>query len=306
MAQDTNQTETATETANLGAEAAIAPPPAEKSKMAKRRDLVLGIAVFLAILIPIWFAGAALGSKFGFLDWKFALGIMIRKIAPVLIIVTLGLGLIGALLMLIARPFDGWRRALIALIIPGLAFAQLNMVRKNAAAIPPIHDIATDPLNPVQYTAPTLEARTAQGQTNPIVPPTQAAIPADPSGKSKFAGLSVADAQKRAYPTIAPLVISGKSVAEVGEAVKTSARQMGWQTTTSAEVNSGANSYVSLEATATTFWFGFRDDIAVSVRPHGNSVRVDVRSTSRVGVSDLGTNAKRIERFLKAVRAKTD
>ena len=302
MAQETDKTETA----NLGADASIAPQKVEKSKMAKRRDLVLGIAVFLALLVPVWFAGAALGTKFGLLDWKFALGIMIRKIAPALILLALGLGVFGALLMLIARPFDGWKRALVALIVPGLAFAQLNMVRKNAALIPPIHDIVTDTANPLQYSAPTLAARTAQGETNPISAPTLTMIPADPSGKAKFAGLSVADAQKRAYPAIAPLVISGKSVAQVGEAVKASARQMGWKTTTSSEVDAGPNSYLNLEATATTFWFGFVDDVAISVRPHGSSVRVDVRSNSRVGVSDLGANAKRIESFLKAVRAKTD
>lgn len=302
MAQETDKTETA----NLGAEASIAPPKVEKSKMAKRRDLVLGIAVFLALLVPVWFAGAALGTKFGLLDWKFALGVMIRKIAPVLIMLTLGLGIVGVLLMLIARPFAGWKRALVALLIPGLAFAQLSAVRKNAAAIPPIHDIATDTANPLQYSAPTLAARTAQGETNPIVAPTLKMLPADPTGKSKFAGLSVADAQKRAYPSITPLVISGKTVAEVGEAVKSSAKQMGWKTTTLSEVDSGPNSYLNLEASATTFWFGFVDDVAISVRPNGNSVRVDVRSTSRVGVSDLGANAKRIEGFLKSVRAKTD
>ncbi len=302
MAQETDKTETA----NLGAEASIAPPKVEKSKMAKRRDLVLGIAVFMAILVPVWFAVAALGTKFGLLDWKFALGVMIRKIAPALIFITLGLGVVGAVLMLIARPFAGWKRALVALLIPGLAFAQLANVRKSAAAIPPIHDISTDPLNPLQFSAATLEARTKQGETNPIVAPTQKMIPADPTGKSKFAGLSVADAQKRAYPNIAPLIISGKSIAEVGEAVKASARQMGWKTTTASEVNLGTNSYVSLEATATTFWFGFNDDVAISVRPNGNAVRVDVRSISRVGVSDLGANAKRIDTFLKAVRAKTD
>ncbi len=54
-----------------------------------------------------------------------------------------------------------------------------------------------------------------------------------------------------------------------------------------------------IEATDTTYWFGFKDDVAirVSAMPDGMS-RVDVRSVSRVGRSDVGTNAKRIREFL--------
>lgn len=58
-----------------------------------------------------------------------------------------------------------------------------------------------------------------------------------------------------------------------------------------------------LEATARTFWFGFTDDVVVRVRPgEAGGTRVDVRSKSRVGRSDLGTNAARIRRFLQRLR----
>jgi len=53
-----------------------------------------------------------------------------------------------------------------------------------------------------------------------------------------------------------------------------------------------------LEATATTKWMGFKDDIVVRIRPDGSGSRVDVRSVSRVGRSDVGANAKRIREFL--------
>ena len=58
-----------------------------------------------------------------------------------------------------------------------------------------------------------------------------------------------------------------------------------------------------LEATARTRWFGFRDDVVVRVRPDGAGSRVDVRSVSRVGRSDLGTNARRIRGFMDALRS---
>ena len=50
---------------------------------------------------------------------------------------------------------------------------------------------------------------------------------------------------------------------------------------------------------ATTALFGFKDDVVVRVRPDGNSSRIDVRSLSRVGGGDIGTNAKRVRAFLQ-------
>ena len=58
-----------------------------------------------------------------------------------------------------------------------------------------------------------------------------------------------------------------------------------------------------LEATATTPWFGFKDDVVVRVRGRGPGTRVDVRSLSRVGVGDLGVNAARVRAFLDRLRA---
>jgi hypothetical protein len=59
----------------------------------------------------------------------------------------------------------------------------------------------------------------------------------------------------------------------------------------------------TFNATATTFWFGFRDDVAVRVRAEGEGSVIDVRSTSRVGLSDLGANAARIRAFEAAFEA---
>jgi uncharacterized protein (DUF1499 family) len=53
-----------------------------------------------------------------------------------------------------------------------------------------------------------------------------------------------------------------------------------------------------VEATDTTGWFGFKDDISIRVRPDPNGSRVDVRSVSRVGRSDIGANATRVRDFL--------
>ncbi|MGH7254552.1 MAG: DUF1499 domain-containing protein, partial [Nitrospirales bacterium] len=51
-----------------------------------------------------------------------------------------------------------------------------------------------------------------------------------------------------------------------------------------------------------TFWFGFKDDVVIRITPVGDDTRVDVRSVSRVGRSDVGTNAQRIRTFLKRLQ----
>ena len=57
-----------------------------------------------------------------------------------------------------------------------------------------------------------------------------------------------------------------------------------------------------IEAVATTFWFGFKDDIVVRVAPAGAGSLIDARSKSRVGVGDLGTNAQRLRAYLERLK----
>ena len=72
---------------------------------------------------------------------------------------------------------------------------------------------------------------------------------------------------------------------------------MGWQIV-AADASAGR-----LEASDTTFWFGFTDDIVVRARETAGGTEVDVRSVSRVGVGDLGANARRIRVFLERLAA---
>jgi len=70
------------------------------------------------------------------------------------------------------------------------------------------------------------------------------------------------------------------------------AREMGWEIVAAVPADN------RIEATATTLLFGFKDDIVIHITPAGNGSRIDVRSVSRVGRSDLGANARRIRSFL--------
>ncbi|MDX1493477.1 MAG: DUF1499 domain-containing protein, partial [Longimicrobiales bacterium] len=74
------------------------------------------------------------------------------------------------------------------------------------------------------------------------------------------------------------------------------ARAMGWEII-DADPDEGR-----IEATDRTFWFGFTDDVVIRLTPSGDRTIVDVRSKSRVGRSDVGTNARRIREYLERLR----
>jgi uncharacterized protein (DUF1499 family) len=103
---------------------------------------------------------------------------------------------------------------------------------------------------------------------------------------------ATAEQQRRAYPDIQPLVIQMPAQEAFAKA-RAAAQQMGW------EIVSSDPAAGRIEAVASTFWFGFRDDVTVRVTPQGAASRIDVRSKSRVGRGDAGTNARRIRAYLK-------
>ena len=58
-----------------------------------------------------------------------------------------------------------------------------------------------------------------------------------------------------------------------------------------------------IEADQRSFWLGFTDDIVVRVTASGSGSRVDMRSASHYGRSDLGVNAARVRAYLARLRA---
>lgn len=142
---------------------------------------------------------------------------------------------------------------------------------------PAIHDITTDTEDPPLFDA--------------IV-----AIRGDESN-SLERGPELAATQRAAYPDIQPLVV-GRPPDEVLDMSRTVAEGLGWEIV-AVDPDDGL-----MEATDTTYWFGFKDDVAVRLRPAGDdATRVDVRSISRFGGGDMGANAARIRRFLEELTA---
>ncbi|MCA3254647.1 MAG: DUF1499 domain-containing protein [Alphaproteobacteria bacterium] len=183
------------------------------------------------------------------------------------------MGLISLVGALLARRRGKPAGRMVTGAIAGLgAFAILALFFVNARGVPPIHDITTDTQDPPQFVA-VLPARGAD--SNPV----------------DYKGAEIAALQTKAYPAVRTLVLDVPP-AQAFQKALTAAGAMGW------EVVAAVPEQGRLEATATTAWFGFKDDVVVRIRPQDAGSRVDVRSTSRVGVSDVGANAKRILAFL--------
>ena len=112
-----------------------------------------------------------------------------------------------------------------------------------------------------------------------------------PNG-ADYGGIEIAKQQQKAYPDIKSLVVKSSPADTMQKAID-AARSMGWEIVAS-DAPAGR-----IEATDTTTWFGFKDDIIVRVRPEASGgSRVDVRSVSRLGESDVGANAKRVRKYL--------
>ena len=112
-----------------------------------------------------------------------------------------------------------------------------------------------------------------------------------------YPGEATAEQQQAAYPNVRPLVVDAPA-ATVLAAVQAEVEAAGWNI---AEITP-----TGLEATAVTRWFGFEDDVVIRLTEQGNRTRVDMRSASRLGASDVGTNAQRIETFMSALRERLE
>jgi uncharacterized protein (DUF1499 family) len=147
-------------------------------------------------------------------------------------------------------------------------------LQRAAAAVPPIHDITTDTANP-----PVFEA---------IVP-----LRTDAPNTLEYSQ-EVARQQRAGYPDIKPLVLE-MPAPQVFDRALQAARDSGWEVI-AADADAGR-----IEAIDTTTFFGFKDDVVVRLTPIESRTIVDVRSVSRLGRSDVGTNARRIREYLERV-----
>ena len=230
---------------------------------------------------------AGLGTKYALWDFKFGL----LTLFPWCIYIglgALGLGVIWAVAALVTNNGKNARHGLIGLVGSAAVLALPLYSIYVAKTSPPIHDISTDIANPPQFRA--------------VLPLRKKALnPPDYYGATKIPWngqtLTVSQWQRKYYPDIFTVRLLTPPAKLYDRALQ-AAKAMGW--------NIVAQDPIArrIEATDTTLFFGFTDDIAIRVAASGMGAKLDIRSESRVGVSDVGKNASRIRAYIKEL-AKT-
>ena len=248
--------------------------PARTTRIATALVWAGGIAALVSIV-------AALCSGPGYQAglWRFGTGFTILRWS---VYTAAGAGAVALTGCLLAAANRLWSTALGG--IAGVLLALLLLLiwpswelQKTARQVPPIHDITTDTDNPPQFVA---------------LLPVRRKTPNGP----EYGGEKIAREQKAAYPDIQPVLLEAEPDRAFERALA-AARSMGW------EIVAAVPAEGRIEATATTRWFRFKDDVVVRVSADGKGSRIDVRSKSRLGRSDLGANAKRIRAFFKTLNA---
>jgi uncharacterized protein (DUF1499 family) len=218
-----------------------------------------------AALLPI----GALGHRLGL--WSFQTAFIFLGGGALLAVIALIGGAIALIVVLRSGRVADRPLLYVGLLLGGAVVVLMLAQVGTARSVPPIHNISTDVADP-----PTFDV--VIGLRGPDANPIDYDIAA------------IAVAQQAAYPRVQTLTLdrsAGDSFDRALEVIKSMGLEI-----VNADQEAGR-----IEAVATSFWFGFKDDMVVRVRENGAGSIVDLRSVSRVGLSDLGVNAKRIEEF---------
>ena len=237
--------------------------------------MLVWLAAGLVVLSALTLLAAPLGYRLGLLPLRTALLTVLRwgayAAAAAAAVSTLALG------FQLARPKSARRGvwlAAVSLLLAGAMFSIPAGYRLGPRK-PPIHDITTDIDNPPAFVT---------------------VVPLNTPGRTDYEGEVIAAQQRQAYPDLLPAMLDVPP-AEAFERALAAVYRMRWQLVEADEPGG------RIEATDTTFWFGFKDDVVIRVRPSGGGSRIDVRSLSRVGGGDAGTNAARIHEYVEALTA---
>jgi uncharacterized protein (DUF1499 family) len=223
-------------------------------------------------------AGAGLaagwGTRWGL--WHFKTGFVVLTWAAYGALIAALLGLIALFVNRSGKAvFFAVASIVLAILVAGIPW----QMKQRAQRVPMIHDITTDTNNPPPFVA--------------ILP-----LRRDASNPPGYGGEAVAAQQLKAYPDVRPLTLTVPPDAAFEKALR-AAREAGW------DIVESRPDQGRIEATDTTLWFGFKDDIVVRVTASDSGSRIDVRSVSRVGKSDIGTNATRIRNYLSRIQRST-
>jgi uncharacterized protein (DUF1499 family) len=183
----------------------------------------------------------------------------------------------GAFIVIWKDGLAGTGHAVSALLTGLLLMAYPGYLAFKGYSLPAISDVTTDPINPPRFE---VVARLRARDANPTT----------------YAGLYAAEQQRIAYPQVQPLSVQATPQNAFDAAFKL-ANKYKWHVVNARAPQEGRRSGY-IEAIARTAIMGFRDDVVIQVSANDDGARVDMRSSSRYGRYDFGTNAARIRGFL--------
>ena len=192
-------------------------------------------------------------------------------------VLALVLGLVGIVKTRGGR-LGGRGSAFVGLLTGVALFVTLFILLAPGRGAPPIHDVTTAPGDPPVF------------REIAKLPDNEGRDLAYPHG-----GADVTEQQREAYPDLQPITLT-LTPSEAFDAAQRAIDDLGWTVVWSNRVLG------VIEAYETSTVFRFVDDVAVRIREAPGGSVIDLRSTSRVGVSDLGVNAGRIRAFAERIQ----
>jgi len=245
-----------------------------------------GLTLIAGLAIAALALAAPLGVWLGVWDFRTGFNLLFNYANAWGDVVALVAALIGAVLLIVAftvRAHDRYRPAVLAFtgaIAAFVGYAVPESYRPDEA-VPPIHDISTDTEDPPRFVA-VLPLRadapnTAEYGRTPDMTPER-----------------LAQLTREAYPDLTTVMLP-MPPEQAFERALAAVDALGW------ELVAAVPEEGRIEATDTTFWFRFKDDIVVRIRASDGGSEIDARSVSRVGVGDAGTNARRLRSFFAAL-----
>lgn len=239
-----------------------------------RLHRLLFTGVFLTAAASLLISAAAgLGTRF--MWFNFRTGLELLSISVIVALAAFAVSVIS-IIAFFSTPRKGWIGLCVVSLMISIPVAGYPLYTRYAVHVPPIHDITTDTLNPPAFVS--------------VIP-----LRKEAANPVQYGGPETAALQVKAYPDVKTLTLHMSADKAFPRAVEIG-RSLGWKIV-AAEPQEGR-----IEATATTFWMGFKDDIVIRIAAHGDGCSIDIRSVSRVGKSDLGANARRIRTFLAEMR----
>lgn len=223
------------------------------------------VAALLLIMGPV-------GYRLGVLDVQGAV-LMAPGMATALAVITLLFALVGIVLTIIRGLVAERVPVLFGGILALAILISMGMQFGRAQSVPPIHDLTTDPADPPRFEA-VMEVRGPDA--NPL----------------DYDAGELAEVTREAYPFLRPIE-SDLPPSAAFDRARSLVAEFGWEPV-AADREAGR-----IEATDTTTMYGFKDDVVIRIRSGGEGSVIDLRSVSRVGQSDLGTNAARIRAFIE-------